>query len=60
LSALLPNVSGNVNESLNKINLAAFGIPLPAGLTSPVVGPFWHFRCSCQRERDIARLQCHQ
>ena len=29
LSALLPNVSGNVSESLNQINLAAFGIPLP-------------------------------
>lgn len=43
LSTLLPNVSGNVNESVNKINLAAFGIPLPAGLTSPVVGPFGIF-----------------
>jgi len=43
LSALLPNVSGNVSESVNKINLAAFGIPLPAGLTSPVVGPFGLF-----------------
>jgi len=27
LSALLPNISGDVNESVNKINLAAFGIP---------------------------------
>ncbi|HZS26396.1 MAG TPA: TolC family protein [Candidatus Angelobacter sp.] len=43
LSLLLPNVSGNVSESLNQINLAAFGIPLPAGLTSPVVGPFGVF-----------------
>jgi outer membrane protein TolC len=43
LSALLPNISGNVNESLNQINLAAFGIPLPAGLKSPVVGPFGIF-----------------
>jgi len=40
LSALLPNISGSGSESLNQINLAAFGIPLPAGLTSPVVGPF--------------------
>lgn len=40
LSALLPNISGNASESLNQINLAAFGIPLPPGLTSPVVGPF--------------------
>ncbi|HEX3585734.1 MAG TPA: TolC family protein [Candidatus Angelobacter sp.] len=43
LSALLPNISGNVSDSLNQINLAAFGIPLPAGLTSPVVGPFGVF-----------------
>ena len=40
LSALLPNVTGSVSDSLNQINLAAFGIPLPQGLTSPVVGPF--------------------
>src|SRR6266849_1575726 len=43
LSALLPNVSGNVSDSVNQINLAAFGIPLPAGLKSPVVGPFGVF-----------------
>lgn len=43
LSALLPNVVGNASDSVNKINLAAFGIPLPAGLTSPVVGPFGVF-----------------
>lgn len=40
LSALLPNISGSASDSLNQINLAAFGIPLPAGLKSPVVGPF--------------------
>src|SRR5262249_44679094 len=33
----------NVSESVNQINLAAFGIPLPAGLSSPVVGPFGIF-----------------
>jgi outer membrane protein TolC len=43
LSALLPNVSGNAGETMNQINLAAFGIPLPAGLASPVVGPFGVF-----------------
>jgi outer membrane protein TolC len=43
LSSLLPNISGNVSEAINQINLAAFGIPLPAGLTSPVVGPFGIF-----------------
>ena len=40
LSALLPNVAGRATDSIQQINLAAFGIPLPAGLTSPVVGPF--------------------
>lgn len=43
LSALLPNVSANVSDSVNQINLAAFGIPLPPGLSSPVVGPFGLF-----------------
>lgn len=43
LSALLPNISGNVSDSIQQINLAAFGIPLPAGLSSPVVGPFGLF-----------------
>lgn len=43
LSALLPNIVGNASDSVNKINLAAFGIPLPAGLSSPVVGPFGVF-----------------
>ena len=43
LSVLLPNVSGNISEAINQINLAAFGIPLPAELSSPVVGPFGLF-----------------
>ncbi|HEU4414581.1 MAG TPA: TolC family protein [Candidatus Angelobacter sp.] len=43
LSSLLPNISGNASETVNQINLAAFGIPLPPGLTSPVVGPFGVF-----------------
>ncbi|HKD79040.1 MAG TPA: TolC family protein [Candidatus Angelobacter sp.] len=43
LSQLLPNISGNVSESVNQINLAEFGIPLPQGLTSPVIGPFGIF-----------------
>ena len=41
LSALLPNISGNVNESLNQINLAAFGIPLPAGIEVARGGAVW-------------------
>jgi len=43
LSYLLPNISGNVSESINQINLAEFGIPLPQGLSSPVIGPFGIF-----------------
>ena len=40
LSSLLPNISGRAADSIQQTNLAAFGIPLPAGLKSPVVGPF--------------------
>lgn len=40
LSALLPNLTGTARDSIQQINLAAFGIPLPAGLHSPLVGPF--------------------
>jgi len=40
LSNLLPNLTARATDSVQQINLAAFGIPLPAGLSSPVVGPF--------------------
>ena len=36
---LLPNVNGRISETRQKINLAAFGFPLPAGIPS-IVGPF--------------------
>jgi outer membrane protein TolC len=39
LSDLLPNASARVSETRQKVNLAAFGFPLPAGVPS-VVGPF--------------------
>lgn len=39
LADLLPNVNGRVSETRQKINLAAFGFPLPAGFPS-IVGPF--------------------
>jgi outer membrane protein TolC len=44
LSALLPNVNGGVSDGVNQINLAAFGIPVPQNLTSPVIGPFGLFQ----------------
>jgi outer membrane protein TolC len=53
LSALLPNISGNLNDSLNQINLAAFGIPLPTGLTSPVVGPFAVFDAHASMDETL-------
>jgi outer membrane protein TolC len=39
LSRLLPNVNAKTAESVQQINLEAFGIPAPAGL-SPIIGPF--------------------
>jgi outer membrane protein TolC len=39
LSAMLPNVYGRVSETRQKINLQAFGFPLPPGIPA-VVGPF--------------------
>lgn len=39
LSNLLPNVNGRLSETRQKVNLAAFGFPLPAGIPS-IVGPF--------------------
>ena len=39
LSELLPNANGRLSTSRQKINLEAFGFPLPAGFPA-VVGPF--------------------
>jgi outer membrane protein TolC len=39
LADLLPNVNGRLAETRQKINLAAFGFPLPQG-TPSLVGPF--------------------
>jgi outer membrane protein TolC len=43
LSDLLPHLSLQVTESVQQINLTAFGIPQPSGLKSPIVGPFGIF-----------------
>lgn len=42
LSDVLPTLSARVTESVQQINLAAFGIPAPVG-TGPVIGPFGVF-----------------
>jgi outer membrane protein TolC len=39
LSGLLPEVTGRLAETRQKVNLDAFGFPLPAGIPS-LVGPF--------------------
>jgi outer membrane protein TolC len=39
LADMLPNISGRVAETRQKINLEAFGFPLPEGVPS-IVGPF--------------------
>lgn len=39
LADLLPNISGRIAENRQRINLAAFGFPLPPG-TPSLVGPF--------------------
>jgi outer membrane protein TolC len=39
LADLLPNVNGRIGETRQKVNLAAYGFPLPAGIPS-LVGPF--------------------
>jgi outer membrane protein TolC len=39
LAGLLPDASARLTETRQKVNLAAFGFPLPAGIPS-VVGPF--------------------
>ena len=39
LADVLPTLTGRVGESVQEINLAAFGIPAPAG-TGPIIGPF--------------------
>jgi outer membrane protein TolC len=39
LAALLPAISGRVSEDREKLNLAAFGLPVAPG-ESPLVGPF--------------------
>jgi len=53
LSALLPNVNADVSDSVNQINLAAFGIPVPPGLTSPVVGPFPLFQAQATMSETV-------
>lgn len=60
LSVLLPNVSGQVSQVNNQVNLATFGISLPAN--SPVqiptiVGPFSYGQALAQASIPVFNLQ---
>jgi outer membrane protein TolC len=67
LADLLPNVSGRVSETRQRINLAAFGFPLPPG-TPSLVGPFNVFDARISVSQSLldfravndARAQRHQ
>ena len=56
LSDLLPNVSGRVAENRQKINLAAFGFPLPPG-TPSLVGPFNVFDARVNLSQSVFDLR---
>jgi outer membrane protein TolC len=56
LADLLPNVNGRLSETRQKINLAAFGFPLPAGIPS-LVGPFNVFDARVSVSQSVLDLQ---
>ena len=56
LSGLLPNVNGRLSETRQKINLEAFGFPLPEGIP-PVVGPFNVFDARVSLSQAIVDLK---
>jgi outer membrane protein TolC len=56
LADLLPNVNGRVAENRQKVNLAAFGFPLPAG-TPTLVGPFNVFDARVNLSQSVFDLR---
>jgi outer membrane protein TolC len=55
LADLLPNVTGTVRENIQQVNLAAFGVPLPAGAHT-VVGPFSIFDARAALSQNLFDL----
>jgi outer membrane protein TolC len=55
LADLLPNVSGELRETRQLVNLAAFGFPLPEGVPS-IVGPFNVFDARVRLSQSIFDL----
>lgn len=56
LSNLLPNINGRISETRQKINLEAFGFPLPEGIP-PVVGPFNVFDARVSLSQAVVDLK---
>lgn len=56
LADLLPNVNGRVSETRQRINLAAFGFPLPPG-TPSLVGPFNVFDARVSVSQSVLDLR---
>lgn len=56
LSDLLPNVNARAGQSVQQINLAAFGFPRPAG-TPAVIGPFSLFDARATLSQRLFDLQ---
>jgi outer membrane protein TolC len=59
-SALLPNISGNLNENVEQVDLAALGLrintPFP-GVTIPkIVGPFSYFALQATLSQSVANM----
>ena len=56
LADLLPNVGGRLTENRQKVNLAAFGFPLPPGVPA-LVGPFNVFDARVNLSQSIFDLR---
>ena len=52
LSALLPSVTAGIRETREKINLEAYGVPIPPG-ANPLVGPFNVFDARAQVVQSV-------
>lgn len=59
-SALLPNLNGNLSETVEQVNLAAFGLrirsPFPGFAIPTVTGPFNYFDLRASLSQSVADL----
>ncbi len=61
-SALLPNINGNLSETVEQIDLAALGlrISVPGFRIPTIVGPFNYFTLQATLSQTVANLTSHQ